>query len=177
MQRLSKLRVLDRRSFLAGSGAAVTVAGLGTLSTRVLAESGFDAEIAGKPPAAADAHSAAFNEALKQILGEAKPAETGLMLDLPELAENGNTVPYKLAVESPMTDTDYIKTMYLFSTANPQALVGAFHLVPASGKAHVAGRMRLARTQDVVALAQRSSGEFMIVTRRVEVTIGGCGNE
>jgi sulfur-oxidizing protein SoxY len=37
--------------------------------------------------------------------------------------------------------------------------------------------MRLARTQDVVAIAEKSDGSFLIATRKVEVTIGGCGNE
>jgi sulfur-oxidizing protein SoxY len=76
-----------------------------------------------------------------------------------------------------MIDTDYVRTLHLLSTSNPQALVASFHLIPASGKAAVAGRMRLARTQDVVAIAERNDDVFLIATRKVEVTIGGCGNE
>jgi sulfur-oxidizing protein SoxY len=172
-----KILNLDRRSFVAGASAAAAIATFLGSPSRALAETGFDAEAAGNPPAAAQSYSQAFHDALAKVLGEAKPAEAGLTLELPELAENGNTVPYKLAIDSPMTDTDYIKAMHLLSTANPQAVVGSFYLVPASGKAQVAGRMRLARTQDVVAVAERSNGEFAIATRRVEVTIGGCGNE
>lgn len=93
------------------------------------------------------------------------------------MAENGNVVPYKITAESPMTDTDYVRTLYLLSTANPQALVATFHLVPANGLAAVAGRMRLAKSQEVVALAELSDDTFLLTSRKIEVTIGGCGNE
>jgi sulfur-oxidizing protein SoxY len=173
----AKITGVDRREFLAGAGAASAVAALILHCGPASAESTFDSQAAGTPPLAAQGHSQAFTEALAKITGQATPKEGVLSVELPELAENGNTVPYKLFVESPMTDTDYVKTMYLMSTANPQALVGTFHMTPAAGKAQVAGRMRLARTQDVVALAELSTGEFLIATRRVDVTIGGCGNE
>ena len=35
--------------------------------------------------------------------------------------------------------------------------------------------MRLAKTQDVVAVAELSDGTFLIGTRTVDVKIGGCG--
>jgi sulfur-oxidizing protein SoxY len=35
--------------------------------------------------------------------------------------------------------------------------------------------MRLARTQDVIALAELSDGKFLQAKRSVKVTIGGCG--
>lgn len=123
-------------------------------------------------------HSPQFQQALQDILVDAEPVVGEPMtLELPELAENGNVVPYSLAVESPMTDTDYVRTLYLLSTANPQALVAKFHLVPATGKATVSGRMRLAKTQDVVGIAEVSTGQMVVAVRKVEVTIGGCGNE
>lgn len=122
-------------------------------------------------------HSESYEAALKAILAGAEPSAGGLALELPELAENGNVVPYKLVADSPMTDEDYIKKLHLLSTANPQPLVASFELIPATGKATVAGRMRLAKTQDVVGIAEKSDGSFMIATAKVEVTIGGCGIE
>ena len=44
-----------------------------------------------------------------------------------------------------------------------------------SGKAMVASRMRLARTQDVLVIAELSDGRFLMSKRNVKVTIGGCG--
>ena len=50
-----------------------------------------------------------------------------------------------------------------------------FRFSPLSGKATVAGRMRLARTQDVIGIAELSDGRFLTSKRNVKVTIGGCG--
>jgi sulfur-oxidizing protein SoxY len=118
-----------------------------------------------------------FDIALKKVLGERVPLEEGIKVELPEIAENGNIVPYKLMVESPMTEDDFIQRLHLLSTANPQAAVATFHFTPLSGVATVTGRMRLAKTQDVVAVAETSTGKIMIGRSKVQVTIGGCGSE
>lgn len=123
-------------------------------------------------------HSPQFEQVLQDVLADAEPILDGpLTIELPELAENGNVVPYTLAVESPMTDADYVRTLHLLSSSNPQAAVAKFHLIPATGKASVSGRMRLAKTQDVVAVAELFTGQLLVAVRKVEVTIGGCGNE
>lgn len=120
--------------------------------------------------------SALFKESYDKILAGREPEPDGVTLELPERAENGNIVPYRIAVESPMTEEEHVKTLYLLSTANPHAEVAAFSLTPRSGKAEVTGRMRLAKTQDVVCLAELSNGKLLMGTTRVEVEIGGCGN-
>ncbi len=121
--------------------------------------------------------SPAFELAYRRLLGESDPlADEGIKLELPDIPENGNTVPFRIEVQSPMTPDNSIKTVHLLSTSNPQPMVATFHFTAQSGRAAVAGRMRLARSQDVVALAQRSDGKFLVAVRQVEVTIGGCGN-
>ena len=41
-----------------------------------------------------------------------KPAQDGkIAIDLPEIAENGNTVPFSVRVDSPMTDQDFVKAL------------------------------------------------------------------
>src|SRR5690606_30934211 len=101
--------------------------------------------------------------------------EGKLMLKLPEIAENGNTVPFSISVDSPMTEDDYVKAVHVISTGNPQPMVATFHFTPQSGKAAVSSRMRLAKTQDVVSVAELSDGKFAIARKEVKVTIGGCG--
>ena len=151
---------IDRRTLLAGAiaGAAGAI-----LPSSAVAE-----------PAAE--HSAAFQAAFKKVIGEATPESALVTIELPEVAENGNNVPYKLAVESPMTEADHITKLHLLSTANPQPAVATFHFSAQSGRAVVAGRMRLARTQDVIALAETNAGKFLMASTLVQVTIGGCGN-
>jgi sulfur-oxidizing protein SoxY len=113
--------------------------------------------------------------AIKRAIGDAKPADGRILLTLPEIAENGNTVPFEFAVQSPMSDTDFVKAVHVFAPGNPQPEVASFLFSPASGKAAVTSRMRLAKTQDIVALAEMSDGKVFMTKRTVKVTIGGCG--
>lgn len=163
MRSSRQIKYLERRDFLLSAAAgAVLVGALGAVPALAAAED--------------DRRTVAFWNAYRSLIGEAVPEEGKVTLTLDEIAENGNNVPFEIAVDSPMTAEDSIKTLYLFSTGNPQPAVAAFHFTPLSGKAAVKGRMRLARTQDVIALAERSDGTFLVATRRIEVTIGGCGN-
>lgn len=116
-----------------------------------------------------------FEAAFRRVVGEAQPTEGKIKLELPEIAENGNTVPFNVTVEAPMTDESHVKAVHILSAGNPQPAVATFHFTPQSGKAAVAGRMRLAKTQDVVGIAELSDGKFYMHRRNVKVTIGGCG--
>jgi len=117
----------------------------------------------------------AWELAVRKILGDAKPIDGKMSLELPEIAANGNTVPFTISVDSPMTDKDHVKAIHIVATANPQPGVATFRLSPISGKAAVASRMRLQRTQDVITIAELSDGRFLMTRRAVKVTIGGCG--
>lgn len=153
--------MLDRRTFLLEAGAAALLALL-----------------AAPMPASAEAaaqESAEFKDTLEGLLGHATPQVGGLMLDLPDSVENGDYVPVALAVESPMTEQDHVKAVHLLSTANPRAAVATFRFTLLSGKARVTSRMRLAKTQDVVAVAELSGGRLLLARRKVDVKVGGCG--
>ena len=115
-------------------------------------------------------------EAFAALVAGATPLEGKVTFELPEVAENGNFVPLSVSVDSPMTPEDYVKTIHILSTANPVARIASFHLSPVNGVAKVMSRIRLAKTQDVIALAQLSTGLTAIATATVKVTIGGCSN-
>ncbi len=185
-----RIRVFARRDIIVG-GASAAMLALMLRSEPGQAQTNGDATLPAKgnvsspqtlagriPVSPGLTHSPQFEQVLQAVLADAEPVLDGpLTIELPELAENGNVVPYTLAVESPMTDADYVRTLHLLSSANPQAAVAKFHLIPATGKASVSGRMRLAKTQDVVAVAELFTGQLLVAVRKVEVTIGGCGNE
>jgi len=151
------LPLLDQREIILGSAAAVALAALAP------------------DMALAQAPLQPWQEALQKVVGDARPVEGKLTLEMPEIAENGNTVPFSVSVDSPMTEKDYVKAIHVIATANPQPGVATFRLTPLSGKATVASRMRLARTQEVISVAELSDGKFLIAKREVKVTIGGCG--
>ncbi len=107
--------------------------------------------------------------------GDRPLTEGRIELDLPEIAENGNTVPVSIAVDSPMTADDYVKSVSIFAEGNPLPEVAMFHFTPRSGVAQAATRMRLAGTQNVLAVAEMADGTLYVARKEVKVTIGGCG--
>jgi sulfur-oxidizing protein SoxY len=117
-------------------------------------------------------------ESAKKLLSDlvkAEPKAGKVQIKTQEIAENGNTVPVTIAVDSPMTDKDYVKEIHVVSDKNPQPGVASFMLTPANGKAEVQFRMRMAETQNVIAVALMSDGSAWTAAREVKVTIGGCG--
>ena len=110
---------------------------------------------------------------VKRIVGVT--AQRGrVTLELPLLADNGNSVPMKVKVESTMTPTDHVKTIRLLSERNPETQMAVFHLGPQAGTAEIASRVRLAGSQRVVALAEMSDGSYWLGTADVVVTLSAC---
>ncbi len=153
------LSALTRReALLLAAGATIVVAG------GVVLKSG-----------TAHADAKMVDDAVMKLIGAKKPVEGKITFDLPQIAENGNTVPVGVTVESPMTADNYVKSVHLFADGNPSPEVASLHFTPLSGKASAATRMRLAKTQNVVAVAEMSDGSVFRAQQEVKVTIGGCG--
>jgi sulfur-oxidizing protein SoxY len=115
------------------------------------------------------------DEAIKKFTGGKTPVEGKVKLDLPEIAENGNTVPMTITVDSPMTEASHVTDVLVVANENPRSGVVTFHFSPASGVAEANTRIRLAATQDVIAVARMNDGSFYRASKQVKVTIGGCG--
>lgn len=129
------------------------------------------------PARLARADAAMLAEEMKKRIGDATPADGSdlITLELPQIAENGNTVPIGVEVKSPMTQADYVKALHVFAEGNPLPNVATFHFTPRSGMAKASTRMRLAKTQNIVAVAEMSNGKVYMTKTEVKVTIGGCG--
>ena len=112
--------------------------------------------------------------AIKQYVGDAVVRVGKVKLDVAELVENGNTVPLSVSVDSPMTATEYVKSIAVFNERNPQRDVARFTLGPLSGRALVSTRIRLATSQKLVAIAQLSDGSYWSHTASVIVTLAAC---
>lgn len=100
--------------------------------------------------------------------GGADVGEGGIELDAPEIAENGNTVPIKASAEG-------AAAIMLIASGNPEGNVCTANFGAASGDARISTRIRLAGTQEVIALAKMADGSFVKTSKDVKVTIGGCG--
>ena len=112
--------------------------------------------------------SAAGEDAVMAFTGGAEAGEGDVTLNAPESAENGNTVPISVAAPGAVE-------IMVLATANPNPEVANFKFGPASGGSEVSTRMRLAGTQDVIAVAKLADGSYIKTSRNVKVTIGGCG--
>ena len=121
---------------------------------------------------------ASTEEADKRIMEftGGKTPETGkLTLTAPEIAENGNTVPVSIEVESAMSGDDLVQSVMILADGNPNPDVATFNFTEASGVAAATTRMRLAKTQNVIAVAKMKDGSVFVDKKEVKVTIGGCG--
>ena len=123
----------------------------------------------------ASATPATAAQALAKMAGSGKAMTGKVTLKLPEIAENGRTVPLSVSVDSPMSDKDYVKAIHIVAEGNPNPEVVTFNLTPGVGKATISTRMRLGKTQNVVAAAVMNDGSVYKVSRFIKVTIGGCG--
>ena len=121
------------------------------------------------------ANTTDVDRAIKKLIGDRNPKPGRIHLSLPGIAENGNNVPISVSVDSSMTRDDFVRAVHLFADGNPNPAVASFYFDPGNGKAEVSTRIRLAKTQNVIAVAELSDGSVYTVTNRVAVTIGGCG--
>jgi len=112
--------------------------------------------------------------ALRETFGE-RPIRPGkVKLDLPRLAESGNVVPVTVSVDSPMTEREYVKSIHLFAEKNNLPGIFEVQLGPYNGKAVVSSRVRLAITQQVLAVAVLSDNTLWSAAAEIEVTVSSC---
>ena len=118
-------------------------------------------------PVGSAAASNGVPEAVAAFTGGAEPVDGGLRLDVPEIADNGGAVPVRVAAPG-------ARRIALFADGNPRPGVAVFEfgkLVPPDAGT----RIRLARSQNVIAVAEMADGTFRRASRKIAVTVGGCG--
>lgn len=130
------------------------------------------AQVIVRPAQAQDA--AALAEAVAQFAG-GQPVRPGrVKLEIASLVDNGNVVPMRVRVDSPMTAADHVTEIAVYNEKNPQRDVLRTALGPRSGKADVATRIRLATSQKLVALARMNDGSVWSDTVDVVVMLAAC---
>ena len=104
-----------------------------------------------------------------------KPLRTGrVRFDIASIVENGNSVPVTVSVDSPMSASEYVKSIAIFNEKNPQRDVMVAKLGPRAGKARVSTRIRLATSQKLVAVAEMSDGSYWSHPVEVIVALAAC---
>jgi sulfur-oxidizing protein SoxY len=113
-------------------------------------------------------------QVIEGFTGGKAPGTGKIKLELPDVAENGSSVPLTFSVDSPMTDASHVSEVLIVSEGNPNALIATLSFTPLAGKAEAAVRIRLATTQNVAVVAKMNDGSTFIEKKQVKVTIGGC---
>jgi sulfur-oxidizing protein SoxY len=150
--------IASRRGFLVRS--AGLAAGVGILSV--------------VPLARGHATPQAMREEIRRIVGEGVLQHGRVTLDLPPLVENGNAAPLTGAVDSPMSEADHVTAIHIVNEKNPQPHVISVTIGPRAGRARVSTRIKLADSQQVVAIAEMSDGSFWTGSADVIVTLAAC---
>jgi len=118
-----------------------------------------------------------MEDAIRKVTGGAPLRSGRVKLDVPPLIDNGNSVALAVTVESPMTPSDHVKAIHVVTERNPLPNVLSVYLGPRSGRARIATRVRLADTQNVIAIAQMSDGSYWTDSVHVVVTLSACLEE
>ena len=147
---------MNRRDFIAAGGA-------------VAAALAFEANAQGGLAPSQD-----ITPLIRRITGGGAVEKGGIEIELPEFAENGNSVPMRIRVPSPMSAQDRVVDIHVLAARNPRPHVATFHLGALAGRAEVSTRIRLAGTQDVTVLAALSGNRFRIAEVPIVVTAGAC---
>ena len=119
-----------------------------------------------------------MRDLVRERLGTTEPREGRVALALPDRADTGLSVPLEVSVpDSPMSPEDYVKSVHVLTTRNPQPLVTDYYFTPRSGVARVSQRIRLAQSQYVFGLARMSDDSAWMTAKHVSVSLGACAVE
>lgn len=112
---------------------------------------------------------------MTEFLAGQSPQTTGIMIELPDVADNATSVPLAIAVESVAQEGVFCEELLVIATKNPLPTVCRFRFTPLMGAAKVETRIRLAESQSVMVLARLSDGSIRHAEQEITVTMGGCG--
>ena len=118
-------------------------------------------------PAAFDAKNLAE---VMRALGLSAPVDSkDVLLQGPEIAENGAVVPVSVACALPG-----VKRLLILVEKTPSLLCAMFEVTDAV-EANIATRVKLGQSSNVLAVAVMADGRVLFSQKEIKVTLGGCG--
>lgn len=153
-------RTTRRQALKAGGSLAAVVAAVsaGLLPASVLANWNKQAFEAKK-----------LEDVLSAIGAAGAPEKSNdIIINAPDIAENGAVVP--IAVQSKIPNTESIAILV---EKNPNLLAAKFDL-PAGTAPNVGTRVKMGQSSNVHAVV-RAGGKTFVAVKEVKVTLGGCG--
>ena len=148
-----------RRSFLQSAGLLAAGLAAGLLNPLAALAATWNKEAFGAKNAA---------DALKDIGIAGTQSSADLLLDAPEIAENGAVVPIEITSRIPGT-----QSIAVVIDKNPFPLVAKFDFMEGA-LPFVKVNVKMGETSDVRAIAE-ANGKHYQASKNIKVTIGGCG--
>jgi len=121
-------------------------------------------------PGAMAAQRVQWRDAMQVLIGNTVPITGRVDIDLPRFVEGGAAVPFTVRVDSEMSEREFVRSVHVLATDNPRPDVASFFFSPQSGRAQASSRVRLWGSQELVAIAEMSSGEVYLGRRPVSIT-------
>jgi sulfur-oxidizing protein SoxY len=125
------------------------------------------AQASGYSAAAFDAKTMA--ELTKALGMQAPVASKDIILQAPDIAENGAVVPLGASTALPG-----VKRMMILIEKNPSILTALFDFTDGVESA-ITTRAKMGQSSNVFAVALMNDGSALFTVKEVKVTLGGCG--
>lgn len=109
-----------------------------------------------------------LNDTIKALGGMTAILSRDVVINAPDIAENGAVVPVSVSTALPN-----VQQIAILVEKNPNTLSGNF-MIPAGTEASISTRVKMAQTSNVHALV-KADGKWLLATKEIKVTLGGCG--
>ena len=109
-----------------------------------------------------------LNDTVKALGGATATESKDIVINSPDIAENGAVVPFTISSKLPRTEQ-----LALLVEKNPNVLAASFD-IPQGTEPSVNTRVKMGGTSNVIALV-KADGKYYYTTKEVKVTLGGCG--
>ena len=104
-----------------------------------------------------------------RALGGSQPVESkDIVMQSPDIAENGAVVPFTISSKLPKTES-----IAILIEKNPNTMAANFTF-PEGTEPWVNTRVKMGQTSNVIALV-KADGKYYYTSKEVKVTLGGCG--
>ncbi|MFN3598147.1 MAG: thiosulfate oxidation carrier protein SoxY [Aquificaceae bacterium] len=95
-----------------------------------------------------------------------------IKLTAPTIAESGANVPITVESNIPIEQVDQL---WVFVDKNPIPWIADVKLTPMNGQVFFSTRIKMGETSNVRAILKLKDGSYVMATKEVKVTAGGCG--
>lgn len=109
-----------------------------------------------------------YNDATKGLGATAITPSKEVILNAPDIAENGAVVPLTISTALPN-----VTQIAILIDKNPNTLSANF-MLPAGTEPSISTRVKMRQTSNVYALI-KANGKWLMASKEIKVTVGGCG--